>query len=64
MTDIRETALLLWRRFFIEVGTPEYADDTGVHCFFCNERQPEGPEGERHKDDCIYVAARGLVEGK
>ena len=56
-------ALELWQRWFAESGNPIYAGECGgeLRCFFCGEYQVHTDSGE-HDEDCIFVAAKRLVE--
>jgi hypothetical protein len=55
--DGEEQALELWRRWFEENDDVWVQDDYGRSwCSFCIEDEPN------HADDCIYVAAKELVE--
>lgn len=52
-------ALTLWKRWFEWSGMPWESSDWsefGWYCFFCGEEEPN------HKQDCVYVAAKRLVE--
>ena len=54
-------AYSLWFRWFEEDGCPipQYGED--AYCFFCGASLRFG--GDTHEDDCIYIAAKQLVEG-
>lgn len=58
-----EQALELWQRWFLEEGGPIYAGECGgeLYCFFCGEYQVH-IDSDEHSEDCIFVAAKRLVE--
>jgi len=58
-----DAALELWQRWFLEGGNPIYAGECGgdLWCFFCGEYQAR-PDSNEHSEDCIFVAAKRLVE--
>lgn len=37
--------------------------DNCNYCFFCNERQPELDDIEKHKEDCLYAQVRNFTKG-
>lgn len=53
----------LWREWFNKDSDPIYASEMGgdLHCFFCGEFQVSNDDN-RHKEDCIYVRAKRLIE--
>jgi len=58
-----EQALELWQRWFAESGNPIYAGECGgeLCCFFCGEYQVR-TDSDEHDEDCIFVAAKRLIE--
>jgi hypothetical protein len=51
-----ESALDLWRRWFAWSGDPWDRDEVYQSCIFC------GHDKLQHEPDCIWVAAKKLVE--
>ena len=55
-TNKENEALALWKRWFAWSGEPwEDVVEGFTACFFCDEDQP------KHEPDCVYVAAKELV---
>jgi len=55
-----DKALGLWRRLLEWIGDYPWQEsnyDLDSTCFFCGEDYPE------HKSNCVYLAAKKLIEG-